>query len=103
MLYSVRARYLPEKLDELSRKLKDGSIRSQQPDGEEICESLVRARVTSPGIVQWTETCYCATPLQHERQTVYDHYFTDLTTSEIDEPKEFEGASFLGLMEQGAR
>lgn len=103
MLYSVRARYLPEKLDEFLVRLKDGSIKSQQPDGEEICESMVRARVTKPGVVQWTETCYCATPLQHERQTVYDRYFTDLTTTEIDEPVEFEGSSFMELMERGAR
>ena len=103
MLYSVRAKYIPEKLEEFHGKLKDGSIKNQKPDGEEICESMVRARVTQPGIVQWTETCYCSPPLKHERQTVYDRYFTDITTTEIDEPTEFEGASFMGMMEQEAR
>lgn len=101
MLYSVRAKYIPEKLSEFYGKLKDGSIKSQQPDGEEICESMVRARVTKPGLVQWTETCYCSPPLQHERQAVYDHYFTDLTATEIDEPQELEGTSFMALLEQG--
>jgi len=99
MLYAVRARYLPEKLAELNARLKDGSIRNQQPDGEEICASMVRARVIKPGIVQWTETCYCPTPLEHERATVYDHYFVDLTAVEIAEPVEVEGESFLALLE----
>lgn len=103
MLYSVRAKYIPEKLAEFHGKLVDGSIKSQKPDGEEICDSMVRARVTHPGIVQWTETCYCSTPLKHERQTVYDHYFTDLTTTGIDEPLEFEGVSFMAMMEEESR
>ena len=103
MLYAVRAKYIPENLAELHGRLKDGSIKQQKPDGEEICESMVRARVTAPGIVQWTETCYCGTPLQNERQTVYDHYFTDLTTIEIAEPREFEGTSFMALMEHDGR
>jgi hypothetical protein len=99
MIYSVRAHYIPEKLAEFHDRLTDGSIRGQEPDGEEICASMTRARVTKPGVVQWTETCYCPTPLEHERKTVYDRYFTDLTATETPEHLEFEGDSFLGLME----
>ena len=99
MLYAVRARFIPEKLEEFRAKLKDGSIRGQKPDGEEICASMMRARVTKPGLVQWTEECYCATPLQHERETVYDHYFTELTATEVPEHAEYEGDSFMVLLE----
>jgi hypothetical protein len=100
MIYSVHARYIPERLAEFYRRLTDGSIHSQQPDGEEICASMVRARVTKPGLVQWTEECYCSTPLQHERETVYDRYFTDFSATETAQHAEFEGDSFMGLMER---
>jgi hypothetical protein len=100
MIYSVRARYIPERLAELHGRLTDGSIRKQEPDGEEICAAMTRARVTKPGIVQWTETCYCSTPLHHERETVYDRYFTELTATETAEHMEFEGDSLIGLMER---
>jgi hypothetical protein len=98
MLYAVKAHYIPVKLAEFYGRLKDGTIRSQKPDGEEICASMERARITEPGIIEWTETCYCSTPLAHERATVYDHYLTDISTREILKPIEFEGDSFIELM-----
>jgi len=76
----------------------DGSVRSQKPDGEEICDSMERAKITSVGVVEWTETCYCSTALAHDRQTVYDRYFTDLNTEEIAEPREFEGQPFMEVL-----
>lgn len=98
MLYAVKARFIPEKLAEFYGRLTDGSIQSQKPDGEEICESMERAMVTKPGIVEWTETCYCETPLAHERATVYDFYFTTISTEEIAKPLEFRGDSFMELL-----
>ena len=103
MIYSVRAQYIPERLAEFYSRLKDGSIRNQEPDGQEICESMTRARVTKPGVVQWTEICFCPTPLEHERKTVYDRYFTDFNAVVTTEHKEFEGDSFLGLMERSSQ
>ena len=49
MSYAVKARYIPEKLAEFYGRLMDDSIRSQKPDGEEICESMERAKITRPG------------------------------------------------------
>jgi hypothetical protein len=41
--------------------------------------------------VRWTETCYCPTPLEHERATVLDRYFTRIETRVIDKPETFDG------------
>jgi hypothetical protein len=98
MLYAVKARFIPERLDEFYARLMDGSIQSQKPDGEEICASMQRARITEPGVVQWTEICYCPTPLAHERATVYDRFFTNMSTEAIDEPVEFSGEPFVELL-----
>jgi hypothetical protein len=95
MKYLVEAHLIPSRSAELYRRLTDGSIAGQEPDGREIVASMQRARVTAEGVVRWTETCYCPTPLQHERETVYDRYFTDLSTEVIDEPPQLEGEPLM--------
>ncbi len=52
---------------------------------------MAHARVAPDGTVSWTGTCYCATPLAHERQTVLDRYFTDIETELTDAHADFEG------------
>lgn len=98
MIYAIKAHYIPERLPELYDRLMDGSIQRQKPDGEEICASMQRARITEPGVVEWTELCFCPTPLQHERATVYDRFFTDLVTTPVNEHRECEGESFVDLL-----
>lgn len=100
MLYKVRACFIEEKMEEFFRKLTDGSIESQSPDGMEIVSCMKSAKVTSPGIIEWFETCYCPTPLQHERATVYEHYLTDITTRTVDIEDDIEGNSFWSHLEQ---
>ena len=94
MIYKVKAKYRSEKLGEFVKKLTDGSISRQQPDGEEIVSAMQEARVTSPGVIEWFETCFCSTPLKHERDTVYDHFLSEIETEEVDELGEIEGTSF---------
>ena len=84
MKYRVEASYIEARLPEFYRKLTDGSIESQQPDGREIVASMKRARITEPGVIRWYETCFCPTPLKHERETVYDRYLTDIAATEVD-------------------
>jgi len=100
MLYAVSARLIPERAGELYKRLTDGSIAAQRPDGQEIVAAMGRARVGSDGTVRWTETCFCPTPLKHERETVLDRYFTAIETELIDEPAAFDGEP---LMDQLAR
>ena len=69
------------------------------PEGGEILASMQRA-VLREDRVEWTETCYCPTPLRHERMVVYDEFFTDLGIDSIDAPPSLKGKSFwefLGL------
>jgi hypothetical protein len=56
---------------------------------------MKRARAAPDGTVRWTETCYCSTPLQHERATVLDHYFTEIETKVIDKPDTFDGVPLM--------
>ena len=98
-IYRVTARFWEDTAAELRRRLDDGSIAAQQPDGQEIVDSLGRAVVTEMGDVRWSETCYCDPPLAHERATVLDHFFDDLRTEPIDAYEPYEGRPFLGFLQ----
>ena len=95
MFYRVTARFKPDTAAELRRRLDDGSLAAQQPDGQEIVESLHRAVMTESGDVEWSETCYCPTPLAHERATVLNHHFDDIVTESIAGYEEYEGTPFI--------
>ena len=84
MIYKVRANLIESKASEFLRKLQDGTIQSQPPDGAEIVDSMKKATVDADGVVNWTETCYCPTPLAHERATWLDKYFDDMETEPVD-------------------
>ena len=98
MIYRVTAKYLADKAPEFYQKLTDGTIENQRPDGQEILASMERATITSSGTIEWYETCYCETPLEHERSTVYDFYLTEMNTEEIDDYGTSEGASFWAFL-----
>lgn len=98
MIYKVKARLIDAEAGEFYRKLTDGTIASQRPDGEEIVESMQRAVLIAPSVAEWFETCYCATPLEHERQTQYDRYFTDFSTEEVDDYGEVSGESLWSYL-----
>lgn len=104
MIYHVRARLKAEHAAVLLEKLTDGRIARQRPDGSEIVASLERAVVNEDGTVEWSEMCFCATPLQHERSTVLDHHFDDITTEPIDAYESYPGRPFMDyLRDVGAR
>ena len=94
MLYRVRARLLPGVAGNLYRILTDGTVARQRPDGHEIIASMRRA-VCVGDEVHWTETCYCPSPLRHERATVYDRFFTGMVAEAASEgARPPEGVSF---------
>ena len=95
MYYIVSARFKPSTAAEFYRKLTDGTIQSQKPDGKEIVASMRRAKISQDGTVRWSEVCYCPTPLQHERATVYDRFFEDIQTEEVEDYVGFEGEDFM--------
>ena len=98
MIYAVSGRLVDERRAEFHRKLTDGTIAAQRPDGGEIVASMRRARVSEDGIVRWTELCFCATPLQHERDTVLDHYFSEIETEPVDAHSRFSGAPLMDML-----
>ena len=99
MHYRVRARFREPMAAEFRQALRD-TIPQQQPDGQEIVDSMGRAVVTGDGTVEWSEVCYCPTPLQHERSTVYDRYFDDLTTETVEGYLTHEGEPFLAHLDR---
>jgi hypothetical protein len=98
MIYKVKARVIDETIGEFYRKLADGTVGKQRPDGQEIVASMKRAVLTGPGVAEWNEMCFCHTPLYHERQTQYDFYFTDMTTEPVEGYCEIQGASLWSYM-----
>ncbi len=95
MIYHVRATLRPETAAVLLAKLTDGTIASQRPDGAELVASMNRAVITEQGQVEWSETCFCATPLLHERTTVLDGHFDNLTTEPIAAHQSYAGQPFM--------
>ena len=95
MIYRVKAKFNFDKAKEFHLKLTDETIGKQKPDGYEIVNSMNRATIGNKGDVNWTELCYCPSPLMHERATVYDKYFTDINFEEIEDYKTYEGKSFM--------
>ncbi len=98
MIHSVKAKYIEKMMGEFYQKLTDGTIENQKPDGQEIINSMKRAKITEANVIQWSETCFCPTPLKHERETVYDNYLTDMETVEIDDYVKYEGESFMDFL-----
>jgi len=60
-----------------------------------MADTFRRAAVTESGDVCWSETCYFQTPLAHERATVLDRFFDNLTTEPIKTYQRYEGRPFL--------
>ena len=98
MIYKVTARMKEASAGEFRRKLLDGTIAKQKPDGQEIVDSMHRAIVKESGEIQWSETCYCNSPLEHERQTVLDHHFDDISTEVTEAHQEYEGRPFMDYL-----
>lgn len=99
-IYSVKARYIEEKMKEFYQKLTDGTIQNQKPDGQEIVNSMKRAKITESNVIQWSEMCFCSPPLKHERETVYNQFLENIETKVIDEYVEYEGELFMDILEK---
>ncbi len=95
MIYEVNARLLEEHAIELRLLLRDGTIREGNPDGREICDSMMRARFGQDGRVWWTQTGWSSVPLKYEIDSVYRHYFEDIRVREVEEHISFHGPMFM--------
>lgn len=50
------------------------------PTDRKIVASMNRAVVNQAGEIEWSELCYCNSPLAHERATVLDSHFDDISS-----------------------
>ena len=98
MIYSVRAKLTEERATKFLHNLTDGTIAQQRPDGDEIVASMERACISDDGYVYWTETCFCSTPLKHERETQLDQYFSEIETTPTDTQEIFGGTSLMAYL-----
>ncbi|MEZ5336716.1 MAG: hypothetical protein R3F46_00495 [bacterium] len=95
MIYEVSAVLITETAIEFRRILKDGTLRQQNPDGREICESMMRARFQDSGRVHWTQASFSAEPLKYEIESVYQYYFEDIQVNAVEGHISFHGPMFM--------
>ncbi len=95
MIYHVQATLREETAAALIEKLTDGSVASQKPDGPELVASMKRAVVNSEGKVEWSEMCFCPSPLFHERATLLDQHFDDIITEPIEAHASYSGKPLM--------
>ena len=100
MFYKVRARFRTGTAADFLERLSDGTIQDLQPDGAEMVASMNRAVVSADGSVEWSEQCFCPTPLAHERATVLDTYFEDLSSELVDGYRTHVGEPFMAYLKQ---
>ena len=101
MLYKIKAKIKTETLKDFFSALTDGSIEAQKPDGSYILKAMKEAVMVDSTHIAWYEACYCATPLRHERETVYDTYLSEFSTMMVYEViDDLEGESFWAYMEE---
>jgi hypothetical protein len=93
MQYVISAQPRTEEFPRFWELLNNGTIAKQEPDGQEIIASMKRA-VVSGDNVEWTETCFCSPPLNHERTTIYDKFFDNMQIKPMESPVELEGERF---------
>ncbi|MES9814129.1 MAG: hypothetical protein ABW161_15110 [Candidatus Thiodiazotropha sp.] len=103
MEYRVRAKFVLNKLPAFYQVLVDGTVANQKPDGAEIVSSMRRAKITGSDTIEWFETCYCPSPLKHERETVYDEYLENIETDLVEERGEIEGDSFWSFLQNHSK
>jgi hypothetical protein len=100
MIYHVRARFREGTAESLLVKLRNGTIGKQRPDGPELVASMERAVVNANGEVEWSEMCFCPSPLHHERATVLDAHFEGIVSEPIDAHTIYKGEPFLNYLKE---
>ena len=74
MRYLVTARVRDGKSRALRHAIDDETIGRGSVAGDEYLRNMGEAREYDDGRVQWVEVCYCATPLDEERE-YWEQYF----------------------------
>lgn len=102
MKYKVKANLMPGKAAAFYEVLTNGTIQNQKPDGAAIVLAMKDAKITLTNAIEWYETCYCTSPLKHERETVYDKYLDNISTELVEQYGKIEGESFWDYLQSTA-
>jgi len=102
MKYKARANLIPDKAKAFYEVLSDGTVQKLRPDGNAIVSAMKKAKLTGPDTIEWYESCYCASPLKHERETVYDKYLTNIETHLVEQFGDIDGESFWDYLQSTA-
>jgi len=81
MRYRVRARLKPGQAQALRRAIDDGSLGDGSIAGDEYCRNMSEARLSSDGLAEWIEVCFCHVPLEEERP-YWEEYFDLMTVDD---------------------
>lgn len=74
MRYLVTARLKQGRRPALRRAIANGSLGRGSIAGDEYLRNMAQARELGNGQVTWVETCFCAIPLDEERE-YWEEYF----------------------------
>jgi len=103
MLYHVKAKYIEEKLSEFYSLLTSGEVEKLHTAGSSIVKAMLEDAVeTEPGTIEWTEKCFCETPLELERDLVFDTFLTDMETAPVEDSLNFSGTPFSEILKKNA-
>lgn len=83
--YLVKARPIPEKMEELRARIARGEIVKMIPFGRGLHNSLSDARLDSRGWALWEELDFCRPPLKIEREAVLDEYFDTFKVEPVEQ------------------
>ena len=101
MLYKVQTNFHEELLSEFYKKLTDGTIQNQKPDGSFIVKAMKEAKFVNSTTLSWYEECFCSTPFAHELDTIYDTYFYNFRTIVVQNiADDIKGNSFWNYLEK---
>jgi len=53
--------------------------------------------------VEWTETCFCSPPLNHERTTIYDQFFENMQVKPLESAVDLKGSRFWEHLRDASR
>lgn len=83
--YLVKAKPIPEKMEELRTRIARGEIVKMVPFGRGLHNSLSDARWDGRGWALWEELDFCTPPLRIEREAVLDEYFESFKVEPVEQ------------------
>lgn len=92
MKYLIKAKLIPENRSALFEEIKNETLGTGSVAFGEYVKNMHQARELEDGTVCWVEVCFCATPLNEERQ-YWEKYFNQIVIENALDPRECRDAN----------